>query len=154
MFNAAKRPAISCLTIRSESLIREPEEEPLPSVRVVFYQEGEKVPVQDWLDKRSSDEQDACYERLEELGNSGHQLGFPAAEHLGDGIWELRARVRKVRLRMLYFFHERNTAVITHGFHKDRAKVPPGEIRRAKEKRLRYQGDPKSHTMYWEPDDE
>jgi len=124
----------------------------LPPVRVVFYQEGAKVPAGEWLDKRSNDEQDACYERLERLRAFGYELGFPAAEHLGHGIWELRVRVKKVRLRMLYFFHERDVAVITHGFHKDTSKVPGVEIKRAKDMRMRYQADPRSHAFHWEPD--
>lgn len=122
----------------------------MPRVQVVFYQEGAKVPTRDWLDKLSQDQQDACYERLEILRDYGYELGFPTAEHLGDGIWELRVRVKKVRLRMLYFFHEKETAVITHGFHKDTAKVPPIEIKRAKERRLKFQEDSKVHVFSWE----
>ncbi len=126
----------------------------MPRVRVVFYQEGEKVPVQDWVDQLSNDERDACYDRLERLRDYGFELGFPAAEHLGDGIWELRTRVRKVRLRMLYFFHERMTVVVTHGFRKTGKKVPPVEIERAKRRRVRYQTAPESHTFHWERDNE
>ncbi len=126
----------------------------MPVVRVVFYQEGGKGLTQEWLNKCSDDEQDACYERLEKLRDYGYELGFPLAEHLEDGIWELRARVKKVRLRMLYFFHERETAVVTHGFQKDTKKVPPIEIKRAKEKRSRYQENPESHAFHWEPEHE
>ncbi len=126
----------------------------MPPVRVVFYQEEAKVPAREWLDKRSRDEQDACYERLETLRDHGYELSFPVTEHLGDGIWELRVRVKKVRLRMLFFFHERETAVITHGFHKDTTRLPPIEIKKAKQKRLRYQTDPKSHAFHWERDNE
>jgi phage-related protein len=131
-------------------LIRGRKDELLPPVKVVFYMEDDKIPTQDWLDRRSRDEQDACYERLEELRDRGYQLEFPAAEHLGDGIWELRARVKKVRLRMLYCFYERETAVVTHGFQKNTEKVPTIEIRRAKEKRARYQANPELHTFHWE----
>lgn len=124
----------------------------MPRVRVVFYQEANKVLTREWLAKCSNDEQDACYKRPEALRYHGHELGFPAAEHLGDGIWQLRARVRRVRLRMLYFFYERETVVVTHGFQKDTKRVPPVEITRAKEKRARHQADPESHTFHWELD--
>ena len=127
------------LTFSSQSLIKGTEDELLPPVRVVFYQEGHKDPIQDWISQLSSHEQDACYDRLERLRDQGHELGFPAAEHLGDGIWELRIRVRKVRLRMLYFFHKREAVVIAQGFHKDTRKVPPAEIKKAKERRARYE---------------
>jgi phage-related protein len=135
-------------------LINDAEDELLPPVRVVFYQEGEKVPAQDWIHQLSGDERDACYDRLERLRDSGYELGFPAAEHLGDGIWELRTRVRKVRLRILYFFHERATVVVTHGFHKAGKKVPPIEIGSAKGERVRYQTDPELHAFHWERDNE
>jgi len=126
----------------------------VPLVRVVFYQEGDKVLTREWLNKRSDDEQDACYERLEQLRDHGYELSFPLAEHIEDGIWELRARVKKVRLRVLYFFHERQTAVVTHGFQKDTSKVPPIEIKRAKDKRARYRANPESHAFPWEPEHE
>ncbi|MFH0823705.1 MAG: type II toxin-antitoxin system RelE/ParE family toxin [Pseudomonadota bacterium] len=87
-------------------------------------------------------------------GTSGHELGFPASEHLGDGIWELRVRVRKVRLRLLYFFVGRESAVVTHGFQKDTKKVPLVEINRAKSRRSSYRIDPAGHTFRWELDDE
>ncbi|MFH1117497.1 MAG: type II toxin-antitoxin system RelE/ParE family toxin [Pseudomonadota bacterium] len=124
----------------------------MPPVQVVFYQEGHKVPVQDWISRLSGDQQDACYDRLERLRDHGHELGFPVAEHLGDGIWELRTRVGKVRLRMLYFFHGREAVVIAQGFHKDTGKVPPAEINRAKERRAGYEDAPDLHTLHWERD--
>ncbi|MFC1836557.1 type II toxin-antitoxin system RelE/ParE family toxin [Thermodesulfobacteriota bacterium] len=82
------------------------------------------------------------------------RVGIPHGEHLGEGIRELRTRVKKVRLRMLYFFYERETAVVTHGFRKDTRKVPPIEIKRAKDRRLKYQTAPDLHTLHWERDNE
>ncbi len=62
----------------------------MPPVQVVFYQENDKVFAQEWLSKCSNEEQDACYERLETLRARGYELRFPLAEHLDEGIWELR----------------------------------------------------------------
>lgn len=53
---------------------------------------------------------------------------------------------------MLYFFYAREVALITHGFCKDTRKVPPVEIKIAKEKRMRLLEDPESHVFHWERD--
>jgi phage-related protein len=121
---------------------------------VVFYRDGDKVPAHAWLKKRSPDEQDACYQRLESLRDYGRELAFPAAEHLQDGIWELRARVRKMRLRMLYFIHEGRVAVVTNAFQKDTRRVPVMEIERAKSRRLLWTQNPGFHTFQWAVDHE
>ncbi len=39
----------------------------MPPIQVVFYQEGDKVPVRDWIDDLTDSEQDACYERVARL---------------------------------------------------------------------------------------
>ncbi len=114
----------------------------MPPVRVAFYQEGDRVPVRDRIDTLSREEQDLCYNRLAKLRAHGYELGFPLAERLGDGIWELRARVRKVRLRMLFFFHEREAAVLTNGFTKKSGRVTSGEIERATSRRKVFRQDP------------
>jgi phage-related protein len=123
-------------------------------VNVVFYQEDDRVEMRDWLRGLAEKEQEACVDRLANLQELGHELDFPASEHLEDKIYQLRARKNKVRLRMLYFFHERVAAVVTHGFKKKTKKTPPAEIEKAKKKRERYQEAPESHTFNWEPDND
>ncbi len=90
----------------------------MPPVNVVFYHEGDNVEMRKWLAERAKDERDKCLDRLMSLEEHGHELDYPDCEHLADKIYQLRARANKVQLRMLYFFHERQTAVVTHGFKK------------------------------------
>jgi hypothetical protein len=47
--------------------------------------------------------------------------------------------------RMLYFFHGPGVVVVSHGFIKQQAVVPMGEIRAAMEHRRRYSADPRVH---------
>jgi phage-related protein len=82
-------------------------------------------------------------ERLEELG---HELRRPEADYLKDGIYELRAKHAGVNYRMLYFFHGRTAVVLSHGFSKQRAKVPEHEIRMAVNRKTRFELTPKQHT--------
>jgi hypothetical protein len=48
---------------------------------------------------------------------------------------------------MLYFFHGRSAAVVSHGFSKER-RVPPREIRLAVERRAKFLKDPGRHTFH------
>ena len=74
----------------------------MPQVEILYYREGEDVPLLQWLD---------------------------------------------VRYRMLYFFHERAFAVISHGFSKQQVQVPPGEIDLAVRRRLRLRSNPTAHSF-------
>jgi phage-related protein len=64
------------------------------------------------------------------LEDLGHELRRPEADHLRDGIYELRASLQGVRYRMLYFFYGRSAVVLTQGIIKER-EVPATEIDRA-----------------------
>lgn len=58
---------------------------------------------------------------------------------------ELRAKHANMNYRMLYFFHGQ-TAVVSHGFAKQEAAVPAGEIKKALEGKARFALDPKRHA--------
>jgi phage-related protein len=90
--------------------------------------------------------QDKCTVRIERLAELGHELRRPEADFLRDGIYELRAKHRGVNYRMLYFFHGRIAAVVSHGFAKQRAKVPAKEIKLALKRKERFEADPKACT--------
>lgn len=119
----------------------------MPRVRVVLHCEASGVvPFLDWFRSLPSDVQDKCRVRIERLAEQGHQLRRPEADYLRDGIYELRARHKNVRYRILYFFHGRETAVISHGFSKPGAKVPAIEVRRAVVRSRAYRMKPEAHT--------
>lgn len=127
----------------------------MPQVQVTFYVEDDgKVTMTDWLDQLSDVGQDRCIDRLKRLKSQGHDLRRPIAAPLRGGIYELRTRENKIRLRMLYFFYGRGRVVVTHGLKKKTDEVPSVEIDRAIEKKKRYEPHPEGHTFHWEPHDE
>jgi phage-related protein len=127
----------------------------LPPVRVIFYKEDDgTIPMIELLDRLSAVGQDRCIDRLKKLKSQGHELRRPAAAPLRDGIYELRVRENKVRLRMLFFFHGREAVVVTHGLKKKSCDVPPMEINRAIERKKRYEACPEAHTFNWGPHNE
>lgn len=118
----------------------------MPKTRVVFYQdEGGRVPVLEWLDILPEKIQDKCVVKIERLRELGHELRRPEADVLRDGIYELRVGREGINYRILYFFHGRLAAVLTHGLVKER-EVPAKDIQRALERKRRFERDPQAHT--------
>jgi phage-related protein len=132
------------------------EDEPLPRVQVVYYEEDDgTVPMGAWLEAlRSQPKLRAkCIEWVGLLRDHGHDLRRPISAYLRDDIYELRWRFRTVRYRALYFFYGRERAVITHGITKQTDKVPPSEIDRAMKMKRNYEVNPEAHS-HWETDHE
>lgn len=119
----------------------------MPKTQLVLFQEKPgMVPFLDWFDRLPDKARDQCRARLELLRDQGHELRRPAAENLGGGIYELRAKARGVNYRILYFFHAQRAVVLSHGFDKQRAAVPLAEIESARVRKVLYEGNPEAHT--------
>jgi phage-related protein len=101
----------------------------LAQTEVFFFREPKdnSAPLLEWLDGLPAKVQTKCTERIDRLGELGHELRRPEADFLRDGIYELRARYQSVHYRMLYFFAGKAVVVVSHGLTKER-KVPPREI--------------------------
>ena len=107
----------------------------MPATEIVFYQENSNdAPVLDWLKALRRSDQTAyekCIAAITRLAEFGHELRRPLADVLRDGIYELRIRKGRVNYRILYFFHDRNLAILGHALKKE-DKVPKQDIDSAK----------------------
>ena len=65
-------------------------------VKLLYYREGDQVPVTEWLARMPPDAADVCIARLRLLKDRGHELRRPFADVLADGIHELRAKRRGI----------------------------------------------------------
>ena len=118
----------------------------MPKIRVVFYKEDDgSVPILEWLDSLPDRALDKCTVRIERLAELGHELRRPEADLLRDGIYELRIGLQHVNYRILYFFHGRLAAVVSHGITKE-DKVPAKEIEKAIARKRKFEADPEKHT--------
>jgi hypothetical protein len=118
----------------------------MPKTNVIFYKEDDgSVPILEWLDSLQQKALDKCTVRIERLEEMGHELRRPEADILRDGIYELRVGLQHVNYRMLYFFHGRTAAVISHGLVKE-AEVPAKEIDKAIERKRKFEKNPNAHT--------
>lgn len=121
----------------------------MPETEVRFYCESDgSAPVLQWLDELADQDRRAylkCREVIDRLALMGHELRRPTADLLEDGIYELRARVGRVNYRVLYFFHGRNVALLAHGLTKEK-EIPRADLKRAIERKERFESNPKRHT--------
>jgi phage-related protein len=118
----------------------------MPKIKVVFYKEDDgSVPLLDWLDSLQPKALDKCVVRIQRLKELGHELRRPEADILRDGIYELRVGLQHVNYRMLYFFHGRTAAVVSHGLVKE-AQVLAKEIEKALERKRKFEKRPNAHT--------
>lgn len=120
----------------------------MPKIQIVFFREDDgSVPFLKWFDGLPQHAKDQCLAKLTLLRDVGHELRRPAAENLGGGIYELRAKSRNVNYRILYFFHGQVAAVISHGIRKQQERVPPREIDLARGRMARFKANPGAHAF-------
>ncbi len=118
----------------------------MPKTKLVFFKDLDgSIPALDWLDEQSSKVKAKCQERLIRLQDMGHELRRPEADLLRDGIHELRIGFQGVNYRLLYFFHGKIAAVVSHGLTKERA-VPVREIELAIRRKRQFEQDPNKHS--------
>ena len=120
----------------------------MPRTEVFLFREHDgSVPLGDWLDGLDEKPQLRCLALLAQLEQFDHELRRPLAENLGEGIYELRAKIQRVNFRMLYFFHGQKAVVLSHGLTKQRAKLPKSEIDSALRRKAQFEADPSQHTF-------
>ncbi len=118
----------------------------MPPTKVIFYQEDDgNVPVLQWLRSLQPKARSKCVVKIERLAALGHELRRPEADYLRDKIYELRVGLQGINYRILYFFHENTTAVLSHGIVKEK-RVPPGEIEKAIKLREKFESNPEAHS--------
>ena len=120
----------------------------MAQTEVFFFREpkDESVPLLEWLDQLPTKVKAKCTERIDRLGELGHELRRPEADFLRDGIYELRTSYQGVHYRMLYFFAGKAVVVLSHGLTKER-EVRPREIDQAVERKRMVEADFEKFTF-------
>lgn len=110
------------------------------SYNIIYYEKKNgECPVRDFIKQFDvASEAPIVFARLALLEEYGPQLKRPYADFLRDKIYELRFKIFKKQIRLLYFFFHGNSIVLAHGFIKKTDKVPENEIERAIRYRLDY----------------
>ena len=120
----------------------------MAQTEVFFFREpkDDSVPLLGWLEELPMKVQAKCTERIDRLGELGHELRRPEADFLRDGIYELRSSYQGVHYRMLYFFAGKAVVVLSHGLTKER-EVPPRDIDQAVRRKQMVEADFEKFTF-------
>jgi phage-related protein len=108
---------------------------------VIFYDKPDGTePVKDFLLSLEPKMRAKMLRTISMLQTNGTDLREPLSKPLGDGIFELRAKVGSDISRTLYFFFYGRRVILTNGFIKKTQKTPRAEIETAKKYRAEYLG--------------
>lgn len=106
---------------------------------VEYYEkEDGTFPAEEFILSLDSKMQAKMFRELDLLETFGNQLREPHSKPLGDGIYEIRAKVASDITRVLYFFVVNKKIILTNGFVKKTQKTPDNEITLAKKYRKDY----------------
>lgn len=108
-------------------------------LKIEFYEKADGTqPAREFLDSLDKPMRAKMLRVIKMLEKNGNDLREPYSKALGDGIFELRAKVGNNITRELYFFYVGEKAVLTNGFVKKTTKTPASEIKLAKKYRDDY----------------
>jgi hypothetical protein len=97
------------------------------------------LPVMKWLDRLPEDVRGKVIARIDMLRSAGPTLDYPYTSQIEGKLREARLRIGKTRYRVLYFFDERRTAILLHGFTKNTAAVEESDKRVARGRLIRHE---------------
>ncbi len=105
-------------------------------MNVIYYETntGEK-PIYDFIEDQDKKMKKKIFLVIHLLEEYGTEIDRKYSKYLDDGIFELRISQSSNITRILYFFIEGDTAVLTNGFVKKTMLTPRKEIELAKKYR-------------------
>ncbi len=96
-----------------------------------YHKRNGECPVLDYLESLSMKLRAKTLRSIMLLEEFGTDLRMPYSAPIGDGIFELRSVVGNDITRILFFFIEGETAILTNGFTKKTQKTPAREVTKA-----------------------
>lgn len=103
-----------------------------------FEKDDGSFPVEEFILSQDIKMRAKIFRNLELLASHGDMLREPYSKSLGNGIFEIRTRVKSDITRILYFFVLGKKIILTNGFVKKTQKTPQKEINLALSRRNEY----------------
>jgi phage-related protein len=108
-----------------------------PLLVVFFKTDAGNDPVREWLKSMPKEDRHSIGEDLLTVQH-GWPVGKPLVDHLGEGLWELRSRLKN-RIARALFIVVGNEIVVLHGFIKQTRKTPVHEMDLARRRKRQYE---------------
>lgn len=108
-------------------------------VRAAFFRTREGAePVREWL--RSMPKEDRRQIGVDiKTVEYGWPTGMPTCRSLGEGLWEVRTKLRDREILVIFFF-EGASMILTHGFVKKKRRTPLAELQLARDRKRQWEG--------------
>ncbi len=104
----------------------------MQSFEIIFYDKPDGTePAKEFLLSLDKKMRAKLLFTIDLLADNGPELREPYSKPLGNGIFEVRAKVGSDISRVLYFFVVGRRVILTNGFIKKTQKTPASEIERA-----------------------
>jgi phage-related protein len=107
-----------------------------PLAVVFFESEAGNEPVRDWLRDLPKEERHSIGEDILTV-QYAWPVGKPLVDSLGDGIWEVRSRLKNRIARTLFIIVDEEI-VLLHGFIKKDQRTPKADLDLAKKRKKQY----------------
>ena len=107
-----------------------------PLAVVFFKTEAGNEPVREWLRRLSKEDRKTIGEDILTV-QYAWPVGKPLVDHLCEGIWEVRPRLRN-RIARTLFMQANQEIVLLHGFIKKTGKTPKHDLILASQRRKQY----------------
>lgn len=108
-------------------------------VRAVFFRTAEGVePVREWLKSMPKGDRRRIGVDIKTV-EYGWPIGMPTCRPLGQGLWEVRTKLRDREVRVMFFF-EGELMILTHGFVKKERQTAPRDMRLARDRKRQWEG--------------
>ncbi len=104
---------------------------PMRDIRLFMTDAGSE-PVREWLKSLPAIECKVIGEDIKTV-QLGWPLGMPLVRNLGDGIWEVRIKLERRIVRVLFAL-DQSTMVLLHGFIKKQQATPKPDLDLAKDR--------------------
>jgi phage-related protein len=109
-------------------------------LNVVFYKTTTgNEPVREWLKSLPREERKTIGADILAV-QYAWPVGKPLVDNLGDGLWEIRARLPNRIARVLFAVIDEEI-VLLHGFIKKQQKTPQNELKLAQKRKRQYMQD-------------
>jgi len=105
---------------------------------IEFYEKGNKIPVQDFLDGLNKKLRAKAIRDIILLKELGTEIREPYSKNIGDNLFELRIKFSSDIARIFCFFFDGEKIILPNGFIKKSNKTPKKEIDKAMKYKREY----------------
>ena len=107
-------------------------------VRAVFFRAREGAePVREWLRSMPKEDRRRVGSDIKTV-EYGWPIGMPTCRSLGEGLWEVRTKLRDREARVIFFFKGADM-ILAHGFVKKERRTPLADLRLARNRKRQWE---------------